>query len=45
MSTGNLILVGAVGVVFLLLLLGVVSVAWPFILVALGVWMLARAVR
>ena len=32
-------------VVLLLLVLGVVSVAWPFILVALAVWMLARAVR
>ena len=44
-STGNLVLLGAVAVVFVLLVLGVVSVAWPFILVALAVWMLARAVR
>jgi len=44
-STGNLVLFGAVAVVLVLLVLGVVSVAWPFILVALAVWMLARAVR
>ena len=45
MSTGNLVLMGAVAVVFVLLVLGVRSVAWPFILVAIAVWLLARAVR
>lgn len=45
LSTGNLIMMGAVAVVFILLVLGVLSVAWPFILLALAVWLLARAVR
>lgn len=45
MSTGNLVLLGAVAVVFVLLVLGVLSVAWPFILLAMAVWLLSRAVR
>lgn len=44
-STGQLVLFGAVAVVGIMLILGVLSVAWPFILVAVAVWMLARAVR
>lgn len=45
LSTGNLILLGSVVVVVALLVFGVLSVAWPFVLVAIAVWLLARAVR
>ncbi|MBR3925757.1 MAG: DUF4339 domain-containing protein [Akkermansia sp.] len=45
MSVSQIILIVSVIVVLAVLLLGVLSVAWPFILVALAVWFLARAVR
>ncbi len=41
----RIILLVAVLVVFVLLVLGVLSVAWPFILLVLVVWLLHRALR
>ena len=45
MPLSRLILLVAVLVVFILLVVGVLSVAWPFILVILAVWLLHRSLR
>lgn len=45
MPVSRIILMVSVLVVFLLLVLGVLSVAWPFILVLIICWFLYRAVQ
>lgn len=41
----RIILLVAVLLVFLLLVLGVLTVAWPFVLLVLAVWLLHRSLR
>ena len=45
LGVGRLLMIIAVGIVFVVLLAGVVSVLWPVLLLIMLLWILSRALR